>query len=61
MLDLKRNKEQEPPGNHKETSNDQIGKQVFKLGSHAIGNRNCSNVACLANQINNGLVLFAPL
>jgi hypothetical protein len=37
------------------------GKPIVQFGSHPIGNRNRSNVASLADQINNGPVLFALL
>jgi hypothetical protein len=37
------------------------GELILQFGSHPIGNGNRPNVASLANQINNGPVLFALL
>jgi hypothetical protein len=37
------------------------GELIIQCGSHPIGNRNRSNVTALANQINNGPMLFALL
>src|ERR1700751_4443428 len=37
------------------------GEPIVELGSHPIRNWNCSNVASLADQINNGPMLFALL
>src|SRR5437879_8439633 len=37
------------------------GEPIVQFGSHPIGNRNCSNVASLADQINNGPMLLALL
>src|SRR6266849_6930941 len=37
------------------------GEPIVQLGSHPIGNWNRSNVASLADQINNGPMLFALL
>src|SRR6266581_327168 len=37
------------------------GEPIVQFGSHPNGNRNRSNVACLAHQINNGPMLFALL
>jgi hypothetical protein len=37
------------------------GEPIVQFGSHPIGNRNRSDVASLANQINNGPMLFALL
>jgi len=37
------------------------GEPIVRFGSQPIGNRNRSDVASLANQINNGPMLFALL
>jgi hypothetical protein len=37
------------------------GEPIVQFDSHPIGNRNRSNVTSLANQINNGPMLFALL
>src|SRR6266481_1246254 len=41
--------------------NSSCGEPIVEFGSHPIRNRNCSNVASLADQINNGPMLFALL
>src|SRR6266403_5582365 len=41
--------------------NSSRGEPIVEFGSHPIRNWNCSNVASLADQINNGSMLFALL
>src|ERR1700688_5119702 len=41
--------------------NSSCGEPIVEFGSHPIRNWNCSNVASLADQINNGPMLFALL
>jgi hypothetical protein len=41
--------------------NSSCGEPIVEFSSHPIRNWNCSNVASLANQINNGPMLFALL
>src|SRR3981189_263379 len=41
--------------------NSSRGEPIVEFGSHPIRNWNCSNVASLADQINNGPMLFALL
>src|SRR6266566_9624862 len=49
------------PAKHPSSINCGCGEPIVQFGSHPIGNRNRSNVASLADQINNGPMLFALL
>src|SRR6266852_7168382 len=49
------------PAKHPSSLNCGCGEPILWFGSHPIGNRNRSNVASLAHQINNGPMLFALL
>src|SRR5207245_1953678 len=49
------------PAEQSSSINSGRGEPIVQLASHPIGNRDRSNVASLANQINNGPVLFALL
>jgi len=49
------------PAEQSSSINSRCGHPIVQLASYPIGNRNRSNVASLADQINDGPMLFAPL
>jgi hypothetical protein len=49
------------PAEQSSSINPSCGEPIVELCSHPIRNWNCSNVASLADQINNGPMLFALL
>jgi hypothetical protein len=49
------------PAEQPPSINCRSGDPIVQFGSHLIGNRNRSNVASLANEINNGPMVFALL
>jgi hypothetical protein len=49
------------PAEQSSSINSSCGEPIVEFGSHPIRNWNCSDVASLADQINNGPMLFALL